>query len=50
MEQMTECGSARGEIKGKIRQYCDGKNVRKDLMQKIKEVAQVQFSVLEFFN
>ena len=41
MEQMNECESAREEIKGKLRQYFDGKIVRKDLTKKIKEGANV---------
>lgn len=48
MEQMNECESAREEIKGKLRQYFDGKIVRKDLTKKIKEGANVPVYVLEF--
>ena len=48
MEQMNECESTREEIKGKLRQYFDGKIVRKDLTKKIKEGANVSVYVLEF--
>ena len=48
MEQMNECESAREEIKGKLRQYFDGKIVRKDLTKKIKEGENVPVYVLEF--
>lgn len=48
MEQMNECESTREEIKGKLRQYFDGKIVRKDLTKKIKEGANVPVYVLEF--
>lgn len=36
MEQMNECESTREEIKEKLRQYFDGKIVRKDLTEKNK--------------
>ena len=39
---------AREVIKGKLRQYFDGKIVRKDLTKKIKEGANVPVYVLEF--
>ena len=42
------CESTREEIKGKLRQYFDGKIVRKDLTKKIKEGANVPVYVLEF--
>ena len=48
MEQMNECESTREEIKGKLRQYFDGRIVRKDLTKKIKEGANVPVYVLEF--
>ena len=48
MEQLTECESTRDEIKEKLRQYFDGKIVRKDLTKKIKEGANVPVYVLEF--
>ena len=48
MEQMNECESTREEIKGKLRQYFDGKIVRKDLTKHIKEGANVPVYVLEF--
>ena len=48
MEQLTECESARDEIKEKLRQHFDGKIVRKDLTKKIKEGANVPVYVLEF--
>lgn len=48
MEQLTECKSTRYEIKAKLRQYFDGKIVRKDLTKKIKEGANVPVYVLEF--
>ena len=48
MEQLTECESTRDEIKEKLRQYFDGKIVRKDLTKKIKERANVPIYVLEF--
>ena len=38
----------REEIKNKLRQYFDGKIVRKDLTKKIKEGANVPVYVLEF--
>lgn len=48
MEQLTECKSTHDEIKEKLRQYFDGKIVRKDLTKKIKEGANVPVYVLEF--
>lgn len=48
MEQLVECESTRDEIKQKLRQYFDGKIVRKDLTKKIKEGANVPVYVLEF--
>lgn len=48
MKQLTECESAREEIKEKLRQHFDGKIVRKDLTKKIKEGANVPVYVLEF--
>ena len=48
MEQLTEYESTRDEIKEKLRQYFDGKIVRKDLTKKIKEGANVPVYVLEF--
>ena len=48
MEQLTECESTRENIKDKLRQYFDGKIVRKDLTKKIKEGANVPVYVLEF--
>lgn len=48
MEQLTECESTREKIKSKLRQYFDGKIVRKDLTKKIKEGANVPVYVLEF--
>lgn len=48
IEQLTECKSTRDEIKEKLRQYFDGKIVRKDLTKKIKEGANVPVYVLEF--
>jgi ATP-dependent Lon protease len=49
MEPFTESGeNKREEIKSKLRQYFDGKIVRKDLTKKIKEGANVPVYVLEF--
>ena len=48
IEQLTECKSTRDEIKEKLRQYFDGKIIRKDLTKKIKEGANVPVYVLEF--
>ena len=48
MEQENECKSTREAIKEKLRQYFDGKIVRKDLTKKIKEGANVPVYVLEF--
>lgn len=48
MELYNKGGSAREEIKEKLRQNFDGKIVRKDLTKKIKEGANVPVYVLEF--
>lgn len=48
MEQNAASESTRDEIKEKLRQYFDGKIVRKDLTKKIKEGANVPVYVLEF--
>lgn len=49
MERIEEgIEDARERIKGKLRQYFDGKIVRKDLTKKIKEGANVPVYVLEF--
>jgi len=48
METYTEGDSSRTIIKDKLRQYFDGKIVRKDLTKKIKEGANVPVYVLEF--
>lgn len=48
MEQYVEGKSSREIIKDKLRQYFDGKIVRKDLTKKIKEGANVPIYVLEF--
>lgn len=48
MENYAESEGAREEIKNKLRQYFDGKIVRKDLTKKIKEGANVPVYVLEF--
>ncbi|HIS61039.1 MAG TPA: protease Lon-related BREX system protein BrxL [Candidatus Scybalomonas excrementigallinarum] len=48
MEHLNECESTREAIKEKLRQYFDGKVVRKDLTKKIKEGANVPVYVLEF--
>lgn len=48
MEQNVASESTRDEIKEKLRQYFDGKIVRKDLTKKIKEGANVPVYVLEF--
>ena len=45
---MTENEDKRAVIKSKLRQYFDGKIVRKDLTKKIKEGANVPVYVLEF--
>lgn len=37
MEQTTRCESTRDGIKEKLRQYFDGKIVRKDLTKEMKE-------------
>ena len=48
MEHLNEYESTREAIKEKLRQYFDGKVVRKDLTKKIKEGANVPVYVLEF--
>lgn len=48
MVDMTENEDKRAVIKSKLRQYFDGKIVRKDLTKKIKEGANVPVYVLEF--
>ena len=48
MVGMTEYEDKRAVIKSKLRQYFDGKIVRKDLTKKIKEGANVPVYVLEF--
>lgn len=48
MEHLNECEGTREAIKEKLRQYFDGKIVRKDLTKKIKEGANVPVYVLEF--
>lgn len=49
MDDVLEMGeSTREIIKDKLRQYFDGKIVRKDLTKKIKEGANVPVYVLEF--
>ena len=49
MERIEEgIEDTRERIKGKLRQYFDGKIVRKDLTKKIKEGANVPVYVLEF--
>ena len=48
MVDMTENEDKRAVLKSKLRQYFDGKIVRKDLTKKIKEGANVPVYVLEF--
>lgn len=48
MTEIIETIDQRKIIKGKLRQYFDGKIVRKDLTQKIKQGANVPVYVLEF--
>ena len=48
MSEILEATDQREIIKGKLRQYFDGKIVRKDLTQKIKQGANVPVYVLEF--
>ena len=48
MKVDLENSSSREEIKEKLREYFDGKIVRKDLTKKIKEGANVPTYVLEF--
>lgn len=48
MMEFMESEDTRAVIKNKLRQYFDGKIVRKDLTKKIKEGANVPVYVLEF--
>ena len=48
MLALDECNDNRTHIKELLRQYFDGKIVRKDLTKKIKEGANVPVYVLEF--
>jgi len=48
MPYITESEDCRAVLKGKLRQWFDGKIVRKDLTKKIKEGANVPVYVLEF--
>ena len=48
MEQMLDNTDVRQDIRTKLRQFFDGKIVRKDLTKKIKEGANVPVYVLEF--
>lgn len=48
MPDITESEDRRAVLKGKLRQWFDGKIVRKDLTKKIKEGANVPVYVLEF--
>lgn len=48
MDEFMECEDTRLVIKNKLRQYFDGKIVRKDLTKHIKEGANVPVYVLEF--
>lgn len=48
MEQFMEVDDSREVIKNKLRQYFDGRIVRKDLTKRIKEGANVPVYVLEF--
>ena len=48
MPDITESEDCRAVLKGKLRQWFDGKIVRKDLTKKIKEGANVPVYVLEF--
>ena len=48
MEQFMEMDDSREVIKNKLRQYFDGRIVRKDLTKRIKEGANVPVYVLEF--
>ena len=49
MDEFMEMDDTRSIIKSKLRQYFDGKIVRKDLTKHIKEGANVPVYVLEFF-
>lgn len=48
MEEFMEMDDTREVIKNKLRQYFDGRIVRKDLTKRIKEGANVPVYVLEF--
>ena len=48
MSEFLETDDRRAVLKSKLRQYFDGKIVRKDLTKKIKEGANVPVYVLEF--
>ena len=48
MSEFLETDDRRAVLKNKLRQYFDGKIVRKDLTKKIKEGANVPVYVLEF--
>ena len=48
MDEFMELDDSRQVIKQKLRQYFDGKIVRKDLTKHIKEGANVPVYVLEF--
>ena len=48
MSEFLETEDRRTVLKNKLRQYFDGKIVRKDLTKKIKEGANVPVYVLEF--
>lgn len=48
MDEFMEMDDTREVIKNKLRQYFDGKIVRKDLTKHIKEGANVPVYVLEF--
>ena len=48
MSEFLETEDKRIVLKNKLRQYFDGKIVRKDLTKKIKEGANVPVYVLEF--
>lgn len=48
MDEFMEMDDTREVIKNKLRQYFDGRIVRKDLTKRIKEGANVPVYVLEF--
>lgn len=48
MSELLETDNRRDVLKNKLRQYFDGKIVRKDLTKKIKKGANVPVYVLEF--